>query len=188
MCNYSFGNTNTPGLNWALGNFQKRFGAGVCDNSLVGGEIANVKGSINEFRSDLARAKADGVVTREERQELWGEAREINRDIYQSRHNKVGNQLPPGGSPTPGLDYWSGNFGQRVRAGSRDGSLTCWESGMASQAVCEYRQDLAEAKSDGFVTPWERRELRGEAGYVNQLIFNLRHNAFGTMGPLPGMC
>ncbi|MBS2038197.1 hypothetical protein JST97_24645 [bacterium] len=82
-----------------------------------------------------------------------------------------------------GFEWAKKNFNRRIGAGVTDGSLKGYEIGMAGQANRHYQQDLARAKSDGVINPWERASLASERCAVSHQIYELRHNNFGN---LPG--
>lgn len=86
--------SQTPWLDRVSNNFMNRIGNGMMDGSLVGGEACHLLGDVSSYLQQLQAAKADGVVTASERSQLRGEAVGLSREIYQMRHNQLGNQLP----------------------------------------------------------------------------------------------
>ncbi|MFN8608016.1 MAG: hypothetical protein U0931_10835 [Vulcanimicrobiota bacterium] len=82
-----------------------------------------------------------------------------------------------------GFNWASQNFNRRIGAGVTDGSLKGYEIGMAGRANRHYQNDLARAKADGVINPWERASLASERAAVSHQIHDLRHNNFGN---LPG--
>ncbi|MFN8613003.1 MAG: hypothetical protein U0931_36025 [Vulcanimicrobiota bacterium] len=88
-----------------------------------------------------------------------------------------------------GFDWASQNFNRRIGAGVTDGSLKGYEIGMVGQANRHYQQDLARAKADGVINPWERASLASERCAVSHEIYELRHNSFGNLpgGPRPAV-
>jgi len=86
--------------------------------------------------------------------------------------------------PNPNYNYVGDNFGRRFNRGRADGSLVGGEIGLAAANIKHYRQDVAAARADGVITPWERMGLRAERNAVSHLIYDLRHNGFGNQ-PAP---
>lgn len=86
----SHGN-RTPGLDYASANFSRRNRNGILDGSLTTGEQGRVAEARADYNNSLAEAKSDGTVTRDERQELRGDRRQVSHLIYNLRHNQLGN-------------------------------------------------------------------------------------------------
>lgn len=68
-------------------NQHQRIKQGVTNGELTRAEAANVRNDQREIRQDVREAKADGVVTTEERKEIKQEQRKASRKIYRKKHN-----------------------------------------------------------------------------------------------------
>ncbi len=64
----------------------------------------------------------------------------------------------------------------RVKLGIRRGELTRVETRRIAQLNRNTRHDIRRAKSDGFITRRERREIRGDKRHTSRVIYRKRHN------------
>ena len=79
--------TATPGIDAREANQQRRIGAGLQDGSLTAKEAVRLeKGQARVLRME-DRAKADGVVTANERARIQHQQDIQSRRIYNARHN-----------------------------------------------------------------------------------------------------
>ena len=85
------GNARTPGLDYGSANFSRRERNGSIDGSLTWQEQARVSSARGDYNLELAVAKMDGTVTRDERQDLRSERRQVSSLIRDLRHNQFGN-------------------------------------------------------------------------------------------------
>ncbi|GAA3993390.1 hypothetical protein [Hymenobacter antarcticus] len=76
--------TVTPGINARHGNERARIGQGVATGELTRTEAARLRAREAAIQQDKKAARADGVVTRDERQDI--------RAIYRQKHD---NQTRP---------------------------------------------------------------------------------------------
>src|SRR5689334_17454797 len=65
---------------------------------------------------------------------------------------------------------------RRIHQGVKSGELTPREARVLRQEEREVRWDEREAKSDGKLTPMERRHLRRELNQNSRRIYRLKHN------------
>ncbi|MCI1186596.1 hypothetical protein MON38_04140 [Hymenobacter sp. DH14] len=79
--------TATPGVTVRQRHEQARIRQGVRSGELTRTEAARLKGREIEIRQDKRAAKADGVVTRDERQDLRKDERQASRAIYRQKHD-----------------------------------------------------------------------------------------------------
>ncbi len=79
--------TATPGINAAQRNEQARIRQGVRSGELTRTEAARLKAREADIRADKRAAKADGVVTRDERQDIRKDERQTSRAIYRQKHD-----------------------------------------------------------------------------------------------------
>jgi hypothetical protein len=69
-------------------NQHQRIKEGVQSGELTKAEAANLRTDQKEIRQDVKDARADGVVTRDERKEVKQEQRQENRKIFRKKHNE----------------------------------------------------------------------------------------------------
>lgn len=84
----SFAQTKTPYINKRARQEQRRIGEGIENGSLTVGEARRLEIEQAKLRRDEHRAKADGVVTKQERRRLIREENRDSRDIYRLKHNR----------------------------------------------------------------------------------------------------
>ncbi|MBX6376052.1 MAG: hypothetical protein IRZ13_17725 [Acetobacteraceae bacterium] len=82
------------------------------------------------------------------------------------------------GAATPGLDRHRWRQEQWQRYGEATGRVTPRESWRINRAQAGLARHEAWARSDGVVTPWERRELREHARHVDRLIARSMNNGY----------
>lgn len=65
-----------------------RIKQGVRSGELTRAEAANLRQGQREIRQEKREARADGVVTPEERREIRQDVRQENRKIFRKKHNR----------------------------------------------------------------------------------------------------
>ena len=84
--------TATPGINARQGNERARIRQGVTTGELTRTEAARLRAREAAIQQDKKAARADGVVTRDERQDIRKDERQSSRAIYRQKHD---NQARP---------------------------------------------------------------------------------------------
>ena len=79
--------TATPGINARQANERARIHQGVASGELTRPEAARLKAREAEINQDKRAAKADGIVTRDERQDIRKDERQASRAIYRQKHD-----------------------------------------------------------------------------------------------------
>ncbi len=79
--------TATPGITARQHNEQARIRQGVRSGELTPAEAARLRGREADIRQDKRAAKADGVVTRDERHEIRKDENQASRAIYRQKHD-----------------------------------------------------------------------------------------------------
>ena len=79
--------TATPGINARQRNEQARIRQGVRSGELTRAEAARLRAREADIRQDKRAAKADGVVTRDERHEIRKDENQASRAIYRQKHD-----------------------------------------------------------------------------------------------------
>lgn len=77
----------TPNLDKREVRQQQRITQGIKSGQLTPSETANLEARDAKLNADEARAKADGVVTKNERARLQHEANRDSKAIYRKKHN-----------------------------------------------------------------------------------------------------
>ncbi len=85
-------------------------------------------------------------------------------------------QTPTPTPKTPGITKRQHEQQQRIRQGSRSGSLTRGETRRLENGQRDIREDKQEAKADGVVTTQERAEIRQDQNQANRQIYRAKHN------------
>lgn len=79
--------TATPGLNARQTHERARIRQGVASGELTRPEATRLRAREADIRQDKRAAKADGVVTRDERQDIRKDERQASRAIYRQKHD-----------------------------------------------------------------------------------------------------
>lgn len=79
--------TATPGIGARQRNERARIQQGVASGELTRPEAARLKAREADIRQDKRTAKADGVVTRGERQDIRKDESQASRAIYRQKHD-----------------------------------------------------------------------------------------------------
>ena len=77
----------TPGINARQRTERARIRQGVATGELTRPETARLKGREADIRQDKRAARADGVVTRDERQDIRKDENQASRAIYRQKHD-----------------------------------------------------------------------------------------------------
>ena len=77
----------TPGIDKRQVNQQKRIGAGVSSGQLTSKEATHLEKRETKLQNDKQKAKADGVVTKQERKHLQHEASNNSKAIAKQKHD-----------------------------------------------------------------------------------------------------
>lgn len=80
--------TSTPNVSERQVHQQKRIAKGVRSGELTARETVNLERQEAKVQMDKKAAKADGVVTTEERAKLQAEENRVSRHIYNKKHNQ----------------------------------------------------------------------------------------------------
>lgn len=80
--------TKTPVVTKRQQNQRKRIRQGVRSGEIKAGEAAAIHEAEKDVREEKREAKADGVVTNEERKEIQKEQNQASRRIYRTKHNR----------------------------------------------------------------------------------------------------
>lgn len=84
---------------------------------------------------------------------------------------------------TPNLDKREASQQKRIDQGVASGQLTAKETNNLDKRQAKLAADEAAAKSDGKVTPAERRKLQREANRNSRAIYRQKHDKQTTSNP-----
>jgi hypothetical protein len=87
MSAYTFAQTATPVIKEQQENQRDRIQNGVKNGSLTRREAARMRHRVGETHQDVKEAKADGVVTHEERADIKHEQAQNSKAIYRQKHD-----------------------------------------------------------------------------------------------------
>ena len=79
--------TATPGINARQANERGRIRQGVAGGQLTRPETARLRARESDIHQDKKAARADVVVTRDERQDIRKDERQASRAIYRQKHD-----------------------------------------------------------------------------------------------------
>lgn len=166
-----------PGVNQRQSNQRQRIQQGVRSGQLTGQEVRDLAGEQREIRQQEREYKSDGVLTRDERQDLHQDLKEASQNIYEEKHDT--DQRPRVNWSTtrdPGVNTRQAIQHHRIAEGVASGELTrhetrtlAWKE--ARVAALEHR-----LKSDGVLTPAERARLQQELNELNRAIYIQKHD------------
>ena len=83
----AYAQTATPNLDKRQANQEKRIDQGVKSGELTKREATRLEGREAKLQADKQKAKADGVVTKQERVKLQREADRDSKAIYRQKHD-----------------------------------------------------------------------------------------------------
>lgn len=83
----AFAQEATPRVDQRLDNQEKRIDAGEASGRLTDREANRLEARHEKVESDVAAAKSDGTVTRQERVQLHQEVNRNSRAIYRQKHD-----------------------------------------------------------------------------------------------------
>lgn len=84
----SFAQDATPRIDQRLDNQEKRIEAGEASGRLTDREANRLEARHEKVEGDVAAAKSDGTVTRQERAQLHREVNRNSRSIYRQKHDR----------------------------------------------------------------------------------------------------
>ena len=83
----------------------------------------------------------------------------------------------PAQDNTPRIDKREKRQQKRINQGVKSGALTKGEAARLEKQQAKIKNDEAAAKSDGKMTPQERRKLTKEQNAASRNIYRKKHNA-----------
>lgn len=170
--------TNTPRIDQAQQAITARIQQGMASGHITPSEAQALYRRDREISIRESQYKAKGHVTPQERQQLNAELDALNADVERMMANR--DVVRPGNAGnaanTPGIDNRAYQISQRIDEGVRSGRITEREARRLNRREREIARQEAAYKSDGVVTPQERRQLRNELAALRDEVERLMRN------------
>lgn len=152
--------TSTPNVDRAQQAISARIQQGLNSGHITPSEAQVLYARDRDIAAKEAYFKSNGQATPQERQQLRADLSALSADVERMMANHVYNA--PRGVGTPGMDRQEYRISQRIDEGVRDGRISRREARRLHTRERAFAQREASFKSDGVVTPQERRQLRNE--------------------------
>lgn len=176
-------NTYTPGIDQAQHEIGQRIQQGLASGRITPSEAQQLYRREREIEIRESRFKSNGSATPQERQQLRAELSGLNAEIDRLMSRRPVMVAPaqpvypvypaqPGysgsASQTPGIDNRQFNISRRIDEGVRAGRINPREARRLHEREREIARREAFFKSDGVVTPQERRQLQNQLDALNR--------------------
>lgn len=179
-------NSYTPGIDQAQHEIGQRIQQGLASGRITPSEAQQLYRREREIDMRENRFKANGNATPQERQQLRAELAGLNAEIDRLMSRRPVMVVPaqpvypvypaypaqPGYSgsahQTPGIDNRQFSISRRIDEGVRAGRINPREARRLHERERNIARREAFFKSDGVVTPPERRQLRNELDALNR--------------------
>ena len=176
-------NSYTPGIDQAQHEIGQRIQQGLASGRITPSEAQQLYRREREIEIRESRFKANGNVAPQERQQLRAELAGLNAEIDRLMSRRPVVVVPaqpmypaypaqPGYSgsanQTPGIDNRQFNISRRIDEGVRAGRINPREARRLHEREREIARREAFFKSDGVVTPQERRQLQNQLDALNR--------------------
>ena len=173
---------HNPGVNARQHTQQGRIQQGVRSGELTPAETKSLKEGEKSLRQEERAYKSDGKLTAAERKDLHQDANKLSRDIYREKHDAQSKPTakPPPLPPRrrdPLVNARQGAQQARINQGVRSGQLTRPEATQLRQQERAVRAEERAYKSDGKVTPAERKDLHQGLNQASKDIYQQKHDA-----------
>jgi hypothetical protein len=170
-------NTNTRGIDQTQQEIRARIQQGINNGQITQQEAQDLFQQERSIQFREMRYKQDGSASPQEREALRRELEAMSADVDRKLANNRGRN---GGMHTPGVDNRQERIGARIDAGVDSGRITRAEARKLHQRESDIQKLERRYKSDGRVTPAERRRLQQDLDKLNadldRMLRNDRHN------------
>lgn len=164
-------NTHTPAIDRAQQDIGARIQQGLSSGRISPSEAQYLYRREREIQIRENRFKADSSASPQERQQLRQDLDALRTEVEYKLANTV--QRP---SQTPGIDNREVRIGDRIEEGVRSGRITKGEARTLQRRQREIERREARFKSDGVVTPLERRQLQNELTALRNDVERMMRN------------
>jgi ElaB/YqjD/DUF883 family membrane-anchored ribosome-binding protein len=170
-------NTSTPQVDRAQQAISARIQQGLNSGHITPSEAQVLYRRDRDIAAKEAYFKSNGQATPQERQQLRTDVATLSADVERMMANNVYSAPRPVG--TPGLDQQEYRISQRIDEGVRSGRITQREARRLHSRERVIAQHEASFKSDGVVSPRERRQLRSELKTLSDEVERMIRNGRG---------
>jgi len=170
-------NTSTPQVDRAQQAISARIQQGLNSGHITPSEAQALYRRDRDIAAKEAWFKSNGQTTPQERQQLRTDVANLSADVERMMANNVYNA--PRSVGTPGLDKQEYRISQRIDEGVRSGRISQREARRLQSRERVIAQHEASFKSDGRVTPQERRQLQTELRALNADVDRALRNGRG---------
>jgi hypothetical protein len=167
-------NTNTPAIDRAHQTISTRIQQGLSNGSITPSEAQVLYRRGREIEMRENQFKANGNASPQERQILRADLDGLNADVERMMANR--DVRRPGNNNTPGIDNAQDSISDRIDEGVSDRRITEREARRLHRREREIARHEAAFKSDGVVTPQERRQLRNELTALRDEVERMLRN------------
>lgn len=164
-------NTHTPAIDRAQQDIGARIQQGLSSGRISPSEAQYLYRREREIQIRENRFKADGSASPQERQQLRQDLDALRSEVEYKLANTA--QRP---AHTPGIDNREIRIGDRIEEGVRSGRITNGEARTLQRRQREIERREARFKSDGVVTPLERRQLQNELTALRNDVERMMRN------------
>ncbi|MEO8407046.1 MAG: hypothetical protein ABI476_01275 [Oxalobacteraceae bacterium] len=167
-------NTHTPAIDRAQQDIDARIQQGLASGQIAPSEAQYLYRREREIQIRENRFKADGSASAQERQQLRQDLDALRAEVEFKLANSRG--AAQQSTNTPGIDNREFRIGDRIEEGVRSGRITNGEARALQRRQREIERHEARFKSDGVVTPQERRQLRNELAALRDDVERMMRN------------
>ncbi|MEO8020783.1 hypothetical protein [Polaromonas sp.] len=164
---------NTPGIDQAQQAIGARIQQGLASGHITPSEAQVLYRRDHEIATREAQFKANGNVNPQERQVLRNDVAALSAEVERMMANR---DVVRAGGNTNGIDNREAQISQRIDEGVRSGRITQREARALHKRERLIERHEAAYKSDGVVTPQERRQLRGELTALRDEVERMMRN------------
>ncbi|SFC48103.1 hypothetical protein SAMN05216344_1193 [Polaromonas sp. OV174] len=168
-------NNYTPAIDQTQHAISDRIQQGLASGHITPSEAQALYRRDREISMRESRYKADGQVTPQERAQLRADLDGLRADVEPLMANNV--VVRPGyGGPADGIDKQQLSISQRIDAGVRSGRLNPREARELQGRERMIARHEAGYKSDGVLSPQERRQLNQELSVLRDEVERMMRN------------
>jgi ElaB/YqjD/DUF883 family membrane-anchored ribosome-binding protein len=168
------GNNNTPGIDRTRQTIAARIQQGISSGDLTPSEVQALNRRSREIEIRENQFKSNGDTSPQERQTLRTDLEGLSADVERMMTNS--DVVRQGNNNTPGIDNAQDSISDRIDEGVTAGRITEREARRLHRREREIARHEAAFKSDGVVTPQERRQLRNEVTALRDEVERMMRN------------
>lgn len=168
-----YAETKSPGINKRQVNQQKRIADGIKSGELTKKEVRKLERGQARIQRTKKEMKADGELTKEEREQLKKMQDVQSARIYKEKHDAQ----QRGDGVAPGVSERQVNQSARIKEGIKSGELTKDEAKELIEGQKEIKEERKEMKQDdGVLDKDERKELHQDLNEASKNIYEEKHD------------